>query len=165
METPLDWLKVLWPFAGLIALLVVTNVRELRLAEKLYHSIELGLVDEARSLLSKHAFAGRRSTVIAKAIARAVEARQPAILEFLLSTDLRLLTWGQKLSSFLYEQSLKGGWRGVVLKWRQEGYPFEPWRDLSEKDKARLRSKAARDNAMEPSKLQLQYELGRWTVA
>ncbi|QSQ14186.1 hypothetical protein [Myxococcus landrumensis] len=164
METLGDWFKVLWPFAALIALLVVSNVRELRQADKLYQSIEQGLLDEVKAMLAKHSFPSRRTDVVAKSIVRAVEARQPAILEFLLSTDLKLHTWSQKLGSFLYEQSLKGGWRGTLLWRSQQGYPFVPWRDLSEKDKARLRNKASRANPLEPVKVQLRRDVGKWTV-
>lgn len=165
MQTLMDWLMILLPFAGLVLLWVVSMVREKQRAERLYRFIEEGSLSEVQSLLSKQAFPNLRTLVVARSIERAVEARQPAVLDYLLSTDLKLVTSAQKLGSFLYEQSLRGGWRGLVL-WRfRTAHQFEPWRDLSKKDKSKLRNRASRGGIAEASKAQLRHELGRWTVS
>lgn len=161
----MDWLMILLPFAGLVLLWVVSIAREKQRAEKLYRFIDEGSLSEVQSMLSKQAFPNLRTGVVASAIERAVEARQPAVLDYLLSSDLKLLTPGQKLASFLHEQSLRGGWRAVVLWRSRTAHPFEPWRDLSKKDKSKLRNRACRGGAAEASTAHLRLDLGRWTVS
>ncbi|MFY2558772.1 hypothetical protein ACN469_14185 [Corallococcus terminator] len=164
METLTDWLLVLLPFGGLVSLWLFSTAREKQLAEKLYRAIDEGLLSEVKAMLSKHAFPNLRTVVVARSIERAVASRQPAVLDFLLSTDLRLLTPTQKLGSFLHEQSLKGGWRGIVLWRSRAALQFEPWRDLSNSDKRKLRNRASRGDTTETSKAHLRFNFGRWTV-
>ncbi|WP_254614836.1 MULTISPECIES: hypothetical protein [unclassified Myxococcus] len=164
METRTNWLLILLPFAGLVSLWLVTNAREKQVAKKVYQAVDEGRLSDVKSMLSKHAFPNQRTVVVATSIVRAVQSRQPAILDFLLSKELKPISLTQKLDSFLHEQSLRGGWRGVVLWQSRTSHMFEPWRDLSKSDKLKLRSRASRGDTVETAKAHLRGERGRWTV-
>ncbi|MFY1826862.1 hypothetical protein ACN47A_13160 [Myxococcus fulvus] len=164
MASLLDSVGIILCFAALVLLWLFSVSREKRQTQKLYRAIDEGAVSEVQAMLARHAFANLRSVVIASAVVRAVEARQLAVLDFLLSPELKPVSLTQKLEAFLHDQSLKGGWRGVVLWRSRRSHPFLPWRDLSRKDKLRLRSMATRGVGEAPSKILLRHHFGQWTV-
>jgi hypothetical protein len=164
MNTLRDWALGVLPFAALVLLWRFSVWREQQQTQTLYRAVDEGAVSEVQALLAKHAFPNLRSVVVASAVVRAVESRQLAVLDFLLSSELKPVSLTQKLGSFLYDQSMKGGWRGVVLWRSRHAHPFLPWRDLSRRDKFRLRSMATRGAGEGPSKVFLRHHFGQWKV-
>ncbi|MBZ4410295.1 hypothetical protein ACJ2CR_35410 [Myxococcus faecalis] len=165
MTTLKEWGLAVLPFTALVLLWRFSVSREKRQTQPLYRAVDEGAVGEVQAILSKQAFPNLRSVVVASAVVRAVEARQLAVLDFLLSPELKPVSLTQKLDAFLHEQAMKGGWRGVVL-WRARRSPlFLPWRDLSKKDKLRLRSLATRGVEAEPAKVMLRHDVRGWTLA
>lgn len=165
MTTLKEWLLAVLPFTALVLLWRFSVSREKRHTQTLYRAIDEGAVSEVQAILSKQAFPNLRSVVVASAIVRAVESRQVAVLDFLLSPELKPVTLTQQLDSFLHDQAMKGGWRGVVLWRSRNSHLFLPWRDLSKRDKLRLRAMATRVVEAEPSKVFLRHDVRGWTVA
>ncbi|MCP3063913.1 hypothetical protein LXT21_34565 [Myxococcus sp. K38C18041901] len=166
MKTLTEWGLAVLPFMALVLLWRFSVSREKRHTQPLYRAIDAGDLSEVQAILSKQAFANLRSGVIASGIARAVEARQLAVLDFLLGPEVKPVTLTQKLDCFLHDQAMKGGWRGMVLWRARHSGLFLPWRDLSRKDKLRLRSMATRGAAQAPLKVFLRHDnLRGWRVA
>ncbi len=139
-----DWLIVSFPFVALLALLAWSVYRERGIAKDLYRYIHEGRLVDVKTILSSQNFSNIRETVLKKAIEISADSKQPEILTFLLSKELKSPSHLQKFDNFLYHQYQKGGWRSVLLWRMRTSHPFEPWRDISEPDKTALITRACK---------------------
>lgn len=136
------FLCVVFLFGSLFGLLFFSINREKRAAENLYLAIEQGLLEKVSTLLKEIPFSNLRDRVLRHSIELAVKHRRPEILRLLLSKEIESSSWIRKFDNYLFEQVQRGGWRAYVF-WRSKtSHPFEPWRDLSEKEKSQLMTQA-----------------------
>ena len=164
MQFIIDSLTLLLPLLVLYIMYIRAVEREKSDASRLYIYIRGGIMREIKPFLENYAFTYTRSKVIATSIERAVQFQQLAVLNFLLSPELKLVTNTQKVDSYLHEKSLKGGLVSKILwRWRVN-HIFEPWRDLSEADKEKLRVMASEGEFEDPIKGKLKCHLGQWSV-